>query len=1137
MARGTGVSLHVLGRFITAIVALIALGTCLSLAQTSTATILGTVKDASGALVPGVSITVKHNESGLTRTVVSGEQGSYTLPLLPVGAYEITTMMPGFKQVVRSGINLVVGQEAVVDLTLEVGATVEQVTVNEEAPLVNTTTASTSGVITEQQVKELPLNGRSFDNLILLNAGVSNATSNTLDGGAWNMFSVAGKRPETNRYTVNGVDWVGGSATGQFITPNGASRQLLGVEGVREFNVLSDTYGAEYGKRAGGQITIVTSSGTNQLHGSAFEFFRDAALDARNFFDNTIGAPPYRRNQFGGSLGGPIKKDKMFLFGTFERFSHSLSRSSTSIVPGTYARQGLAWPGNTLGLDSSGRPNGSPVPVGSPVPGLKTGMLKYAKYFWPEPSTADRPDGSAIAYANPVETLPENSGLARYDYIISSKDSFSGNLTLDYGNRSVPWGGGGGGDPNFQSLSVLHAQTLSLKETHVFSPTLVNVATLGYAGTYGTLVNQPAISMPANIVFLEGGNPGTLVIGGGIGAAAPSAIAGVPGNNPSRGIRHYFTYTDDVRFIKGKHSWSMGGWYQKSQQGQSGVALSSAGNVAYRDIAGFLRDQPSNAIVTRDPSTLGFRTAEGAWYIQDDMKLRSNFNLRLGLRHEMTNGFSEVAGRCANYRYDPGFLIQTNPVIANSCMDDNHAKLLLQPRVGLAWDPTGTGTWAVRAAFGIHNDLMDNLGIRVQPNPPFSARESLIPAYTAAGGFLNILPLKKGIQLPPTCGPGISAPCSIYQPTGFDRNMLTPTVQIWDLTVERQLGKDLVLSVGYVGSQSYHTNLTMDSNAAYPQVCQDPQGCRSGGVLSLSVLGGQAPIVPQGTVYLPSKPPQVVNGVNLVQTPNPYVSYTQAWFGWGTASYHAMNVSVLKRAARGLTFKANYSWGKVLDLNSAILAPSGENEPPNLLSPYNRQWNKGVAAYSVEHQFNTNFSYQLPFGNGQRFGSDASGWVNRLIGGWQWNGIFNAQSGFPFSPQVGFNTTGSGDGAVVDTPNLNPNFKGPVILGTVDHWFDPRAFTVPTAGTFGNAGRSTLRGPGLFSVDTSLFKRIPIREGKTLQFRAEAFNVFNHANFAYPNGIIFQGSPANYSYSESAGEITNTATPSRQIQFALKLLF
>src|SRR5437016_6321139 len=949
MVMRPGVSVYVLGRFVAAIVALIALGICLSFAQTSTATILGTVKDISGALVPGVSITVRHTESGLTRSLVSGERGAYTVPLLPVGAYELPTIMQGFKQVVRSGINLVVGQEAVIDLTLEVGAAAETVTVSEEAPLVNTTTSSTSGVITEQQVKELPLNGRSFDNLITLNVGVSNATSNTLDSGAWNMFSVAGKRPETNRYTINGVDWVGGSATGQFITPNGASRQLLGVEAVREFNVLTDTYGAENGKRAGGQITVVTSSGTNQLHASVFEYLRNSALDARNFFDDTVGTPPFKRNQFGGALGGPLKKDKMFLFGTYEGFQERLARSSASIVPGAFARQGLLWPDNPLGL-----------PAGSPVPGLQPAMLKYAKYFWPAPSTADRPDGSAISYGNPPQALGENFGLARFDHIISSMDSFSASFSADNGYRRVPWGGGGGGDPNFVNATEMHAQTLSLKETRVFSAGMVNVATFGYAGTYATLVNAPAIPMPADIPFLEGGNPGTLVIGGGIGAAAPSAVAGVPGNNPSRGIRHYFTYSDDLRVLKRKHSWSMGGWFQKIQQGQSGVALSSAGNVAYPTILAFLRDQPNNAIVTRDPSTLGFRTTEGAWYVQDDMKLRSNFSLRLGLRHEMTNGWNEVVGRCSNYWYDSNFAIETNPRIGRSCIDQNHAKLLLQPRVGLAWDPTGAGTWSVRAAFGIHNDLMDNLGIRVQPNPPYSARESLIPLI--GNGFLPILPLKKDIALPPTCGPGIAAPCSIYQPTGFDPNMPTPTVQIWDLTVERQLATDLVLSVGYVGSQSYHTNTTVNTNAFPPEVCQNPQGCRSGGVLPAN----QTAIVPQGTLYMPSKPPVVVNGVTLQQRPNPYVSYTQSWFGWGTASYHALNVSLTKRAARGLTFKANYSFSKALDLNSAILAPSGENEPTNLVSPYNLRLNKGIAAYNAAHQFNANYSYQLPFGSGQR---------------------------------------------------------------------------------------------------------------------------------------------------------------------------
>src|SRR5881396_839699 len=450
MLRRMGISQHPFARFVTAIVAIIALGTSLSFAQTSTATILGTVKDTSGALVPGVSITVKHTESGLTRTVVSGERGAYSMPLLPVGAYEITTTMPGFKQAVRTGINLVVGQEAVVDLTLEVGAAAETVTVSEEAPLVNTTTSSTSGVITEQQVKELPLNGRSFDQLITLNVGVSNATSNTLNGNTWNMFSVAGKRPETNRFIINGIDWVGPSSTGQFITPYGVSGQLLGVEAVREFNVLGDTYGAEYGKRAGGQISIVSTSGTNQLHGSAFEYLRNSAFDARNFFDQTIGTPPFRRNQFGGALGGPLKKDKMFLFGTYEGFQQRLSVSSASVVPGAFARKGL-------------------MPDGSPVPGLKPEMLKYANAFWAAPSTRDRPDGSAIAYANPKNTVGEHFGLARFDHIISGKDSFSANLTVDEGMRTTR-GKGEEGAPRIMPRPPRFTPKHSACKKRIFSP-------------------------------------------------------------------------------------------------------------------------------------------------------------------------------------------------------------------------------------------------------------------------------------------------------------------------------------------------------------------------------------------------------------------------------------------------------------------------------------------------------------------------------------------------------------------------------------------------------------------------------------------------------------------------------------------
>src|SRR3989454_1281476 len=663
MVRGTGVSLRAFVRLVTAIVALIALGTCLSVAQTSTATILGTVKDTSGALIPGVSITVRHTESGLTRSLVSGERGAYTVPLLPVGAYEITTTMPGFKQVVRSGINLVVGQEAVVDLTLEVGAAAETVTVSEEAPLVNTTTSSTSGVITEQQVKELPLNGRSFDQLITLNVGVSNATSNTLDSGNWNMFSVAGKRPETNRFIINGIDWVGGNANGQYITPEGASRQMLGVEAIREFNVLTDTYSAEYGKRAGGQVNIVTSSGTNRWHGTAFEYLRNSALDARNFFDQTIGAPPFKRNQFGGALGGPIKKDKMFIFGNYEGFRQRLALSSRAIVPDIPSRQGLL-PCNVI------TPAPSPCPASgfAPVPNLKPGMLPYANYFWPSPNglevlTNGLPSGTAYNYNSALQRAREDFGLARFDYSISSKDSLFVNYTLDDGERRTPRT-----NAIFTQIEPLRTQTVGIQETRVFSSSVVNSATLGYARTWATLVRATAVAIPDSLLFLPGGNQGSIVIGGGATTVAPAAVAPAEGINPVRGIREYYTLSDDLHFSKGRHSFSTGAWIQRIHQNDVGAAQFSAGGVSYPTMLAFLQDVPSQFNLNRNPIGLGYRTTEAAFYFQDEFKPVSNVTVRLGLRDEMTNGWTEVGGRCSNYAFDKNFVISTEPVVGKQCL-------------------------------------------------------------------------------------------------------------------------------------------------------------------------------------------------------------------------------------------------------------------------------------------------------------------------------------------------------------------------------------------------------------------------------------------------------------------------------------
>src|SRR5207249_3009114 len=359
---------------LTGILGVIALTSGLVFGQEFSATMSGVVHDAGGGLVPGVSVTAKHTESGLTRTVITNETGSYRMPALPVGEYEVTAELSGFKQQVRRGVTLVVAQEAVVNLMLDVGDLKEQITVTEEAQIVNTTMSSTSGLVTGEQIKNLPLNGRSFLELMRLNSDVISNRANTADSSQPS-FSIAGKRPDSNRFTINGMDYVGNNGGGVYTSPQGISGSLLGVDAVREFNVLGHTYGAEYGKRAGAQVTIVTTSGTNQWRGAVFEYLRNSSLDTRNFFDvanapNPTPVPQFQRNQFGGSLGGPIRRDKMFVFGNYEGFRERLGVSQFGYVPSLQARQGLL-------------PNASGQYA--PVPNLEPRMLGFFRY-WPEPN-------------------------------------------------------------------------------------------------------------------------------------------------------------------------------------------------------------------------------------------------------------------------------------------------------------------------------------------------------------------------------------------------------------------------------------------------------------------------------------------------------------------------------------------------------------------------------------------------------------------------------------------------------------------------------------------------------------------------------------------------------------------------------
>jgi len=425
--------------------------------------------------------------------------------------------------------------------------------------------------------------------------------------------------------------------------------------------------------------------------------------------------------------------------------------------------------------------------------------------------------------------------------------------------------------------------------------------------------------------------------------------------------------------------------------------------------------------------------------------------------------------------------------------------------------------WAVRAGFGIHNDLQDNLTHRLNANQPFAARVAIENTP-----LLSIIPVTGGTAKP-SCSATVTANCDTFAPGGLDPDMHTPTVQEWSLEVDREIARNLAVEVSYVGNQSYHVSTSMDVNTIRPVICQNPAGCLSGGTRPAS----QRVTVPQGTEYIP-----------VGTRPNPYVGSTQTWMYLGTASSHGGSVSLTKRSESGLTFRTSYTFSKVIDLDSGILSTSAQNDPATILNPYNLKLNRGLASYNPLQQFISSFSYALPIGNGRALGKGVTGWVEKLIGDWQWNGIFGARSGFPITPWLGLNQSSNGDTRIPDLPNWNPDFKGNVILGSdgfkkTGRFFDPNAFVLPPTGTFGNLSRGALRGPALYNVDMSLFKRVTLRERLNLQFRAEFFNVLNHANFDTPNPILFNGTTP----SSSAGVITETSNRERQIQFALKLLF
>ena len=1084
-------------RFLLPLISLLPINLSTTVAWSQVAAgISGRTEDASGAPVAGVSVTVKSIETGATRVVTTDEAGKFRVLSLPLGQQKVTAEKAAFKTAVRTGIDLEVGQEAVVNLRLEVGDLVQQVVVVQEAPVVNTTTASVSGMVDERQIKELPLNGRSFDNLITLNAGAINYAlkspqTSTSNG---NTFSVAGRRPMDNLVLLNGIEYTGSSQLA--VTPGGVSGELLGIDAVREFNVLTDTYSAEYGKRAGAQVSVVTQSGSNQVHGALFEFLRNSALDARNFFDQGS-APPFRRNQFGGALGGPLRKDRLFLFGNYEGFRQRLAASNVSVVPDLQARQGLL-------------PNAAGVYA--PVANLNSRILPYTA-FWPQPNGPELlanglATGTALSFNNPRQSTREDFGTVRADYTIRNGDTLSAAYTVDDGNSLIPLA-----DPLFGSAVMLRSQVASLEETHIVSPSVLNRFSAGFSRAAFGYDSFPLATFSPGLSFVTGAGPGGIVIGGGATTTGVAALTAAGPNNAANvwNRRNLFTYSDGLLISKGIHQISAGVWFQRLRDNEN-TASRRLGQASFASLQTFLQGTVTTFQAVPNPSELGWRSLFGAWYFEDTIKVRRNLTLQLGIRHEFTTGWNEVSGRASNYITDGNGVLLTAPRVGDSAYTTNNSKRMFGARVGLAWDVSGNGRTAIRAGFGTYYTMIDALSFLLNSLPPYNGSVSF-----ANTGLFSITPLVPGAAIPPSCGPGVPSPCTTFAPQGVQADAKTPTVQEWNLTVEHQLSSTTALRLAYAGSFGYHGLLSVDPNSIPPQVCANAGGCQAGGTATAANQGRVA----QGAQYIP-----------VGARPNPFLSGGFFWYTEGNSSYHSLAVEVTRRLSRGLQFRANYTWSKNLDMNSGLTGAQSNNQAQMILdrNDLHRDW--GPSALNVTHQASISAHYDLPFGHGKRSGL-GNGLGNGPIGGWQLNGIATLLSGFPFTPQIGSNRSGDGDTRNPDRPSLNPSFAGPVLVQQQTQWFNPNAFLLPAAGTYGNLGRGTYNGPGLANLDLSLLKDTAVSERVNLQFRAEFFNALNKTNLGTPNAIVFAGG----AISGSAGLITSTTTTSRQIQFGLKLIF
>ncbi len=1046
-------------------------------AQVSTATISGTARDSSGAMLPGAEVVVRNVETGISRSVVTDSAGRFRIPQLGLGQYEVRATVTGFKTEVRNGIVLTVGREAVLDMTLQVGDVTETVEVTSEAPLVETTSAAVSGLVSDQQIRELPLNGRSLEQLAVLQLGVTlsrNAGVGFFSGNVARI-NIAGARTSSNSFLLDGTDvndfWNN--------TPGSVAGVSLGVDTVREFKVLVNNYSAEYGRAGGGVITSVSRSGTNQLHGSVFEFLRNSSLDAPKWEDNKFRSgvkAPFRRNQYGFTVGGPIRKDQTFFFGSYEALTQRLASTVASPVAPVASRA---------------------TAVPSVVPYLN---------FVPLPNRIN--PGTALpdyvsAISNPTE---EDYFMTRLDHRLSESDSLFGRYTFD--DASV---GNANPTETFANPSRSRNQYFTFEETHIFTPTTLNVFRLGTNRSVGKSECEALVDFPSSLDLIPGRAFGS---SGGIAMAA--GVNGVPGlvncrTAPHNNWYNLYEVSDDVTLIRSAHSLKTG-FIAKNIRANKQSNNSYAGTYEFATLNGFLAGTPSlfeSELLTVD-SFRSWRQTLYGMYLQDEWKFRPQLTLNLGVRYEFVTAPIEANGKASMLR---DILDPETTRFGKEAFLPNVSKKNFSPRIGFAYDAFGNGRTAVRGGFGIYYDqilpvVYSQPAIRNRPyfsrvlinNPVFpTAHQQLVNASPAIVGANNIMVTDN------------------------------PYLMQYNFSIQQQFAGSWVANVGYIGSRGVHLISVRDGNSAFPD------------------------ILPDGRKYFPPTNERGKRNPNFAEISN---YQTDA-----DSQYHGLVVGLNQRFRNGLQLQISYTYAKLLDNSSAQYAPESSGGGNRISGdPDDLRTDWGLSSQHVGQNFVANTTYILPFAK------DQGGWKERVIGGWQLNSIMTFSSGAPRNVQISYDRARTQGNGFTPRPNLAPGasnnptvgttagcgvvvvngvseslFKPGTKLGTPDLFMDPCAFSLQERGYFGNLARNSVIGPGLATVDLSLTKNIPLLwEGSNLQFRSEFFNGMNHSNFNAPLSTVFStdfAPAAVVSPRADFGQITSTRTTSRQIQFALKLTF